>query len=143
MTVLDFSEVDKAVAEGKAWRAKEILQGRIDSSPYSPKLYEKYGHVLWQMGDLIEAGKYLFISGNRHPEYSEAIQLFLSRWGNGGWHQLKSSFPRKIRQLPLSSFPEQLQNELIILGFQETVVSNDSKTSKFQGLLRWLRKLLA
>jgi hypothetical protein len=32
------------------------------------------------MGDLVEAGKYLFLSGERKPEYEEAINIFVKRF---------------------------------------------------------------
>jgi len=137
----DFSRMDQAISEGKLWRAKEILQGRVCNSFYDPTLYEKYGGLLLQMGDLIEAGRWLFLSGKRAPEYQTAIELYLQRHGKHGWATLKSSIPKYIRELPLTQFPEALQPELIKLGHKGQVVAQ-RQIGQFQplqrGILKWL-----
>ena len=60
--------VKAALTNNQLWRAKEILQGTIASSGYDPFLFEQYGLILFQMGDLMEAGKYLFLSGQTREE---------------------------------------------------------------------------
>ena len=44
-------EPDAALAEGKLWRAKEILQGNLGTRGYDLELYERLGQVLLEMGD--------------------------------------------------------------------------------------------
>lgn len=77
--VMKYDVVDQAIADGKLWKAKEVLQGRLASPEFDPDVLRRYGEVLLAMGDMIEAGRMLFGSGVRRPEYSEAIELFLSR----------------------------------------------------------------
>ena len=64
---------EKEVAKGNLWRAREILQGSIPNAGYDCDLFESLGNVLLSMGDLPEAGRFLFLAGKRQPEYDEAI----------------------------------------------------------------------
>jgi hypothetical protein len=103
-------------ARGNLWRAKELLQGSLRNFEYNLELYEEYGTVLLRMGDLPAAGKFLFLSGARKPEYEEAISLYLKRhWGSPA--QLFSSFPRRARLIVLSTYPEAVERDLQGLGF--------------------------
>jgi hypothetical protein len=110
------SHVRAALDEGKLWRAKEILQGRVGNMPYSPELYEQYGAVLLAMDDRMQAGKYLFLSGVRRAEYGDAIVLFLDRHGRKLQRGLISSFPANARSLPLERLPAEVQRELVARG---------------------------
>lgn len=76
MRALEHAE--RELAQGRLWRAKEVLQGAI-SNGYDRELFERLGLVLLRMGDLCEAGRYLFLSGRREAAYQESIGLFLSR----------------------------------------------------------------
>lgn len=114
---LEFPQhVRQALSEDKLWRAKEILRGRIGSLPFSPDLYEQYGAVLLEMEDLLQAGKYLFLSGRRRPEYETPIELFLSRYGKKGGKALADSFPTAVKVLSLASLPDNVQLELTSRG---------------------------
>lgn len=95
---MTFEVVDQAIAERKLWRAKEILQGRLTSHAFDPIVLRRYGEVLLAMDDKIEAGRYLFCSGFRAPEYSEAIGLFLSRNRRDNPHRFLSGFPLMVRR---------------------------------------------
>lgn len=110
--------VREALDRGELWRAKEILQGRIGSSPYDPTLYEQYGAVLLAMRDLREAGKYLFLSGNRRSEYEPAITLYLHQHRDG--RSLLGTFPARAREIPRDRFPEPVRAELLARGVPET-----------------------
>ena len=68
--------VDAELAAGRLWRAKEILRGRIAGGAVAPAVLERYGQLLEQTGDRLEAGKYLFLSGVRRSEYKPAIDVF-------------------------------------------------------------------
>lgn len=108
--------VAEALAAGKLWRAKEILSGRIASQPFSPELYEQFGALLLRMGDDLAAGKFLFLSGVRRPEYESAIQLFVNRHSRGGWQSLVASFPNRARRSAASDLPAAVQGQLAALG---------------------------
>ena len=111
--------VERAVSEGKLWKAKEILQGHVAATKFDPALYERYGMVLLAMGDLVEAGKYLFLAGQNKPEYVKAKELYLSRYARNGWHNLYSTFPAWGKLLDLSEYPETVADELRRLGYPE------------------------
>jgi len=53
------SKWEKALDEGKVWRAKEILRSYIKDI-YDPDIYKAYGKILYDLQDYEEAGKYLF-----------------------------------------------------------------------------------
>ena len=55
-----YERVDEAIERGEMWRAKEILRGNIGTSSYDSQLYERYGRLLLDLGEMVEAGKYLF-----------------------------------------------------------------------------------
>lgn len=107
-----FKRVDEALGRGEVWRAKEMLQSAIGGADYDASLYEKYGRVLLQMGDLLEAGKYLFLSGARKPEYEAAVALFLHRHAHHPWQMLFSTFPRRARRAATEDFPAVVRLEL-------------------------------
>ena len=109
-----------ALAANELWRAKEILRGRIGNQPYSPELYEQYGNLLLRMHDTMQAGKYLFLSGVRKPEYSDAIALFLQRHSRRGARAVLDSFPNRVRGMALSDLPDAVQREIVALGVDET-----------------------
>lgn len=104
--------VRAALDEGKLWRAREILQGRVGTMPYSPELYEQYGALLLVMKDDMQAGKYLFLSGVRRAAYEKAIALFLARHPVAGGRGFIASFPAKVRALPPAKLPAEVRREL-------------------------------
>lgn len=95
---LDFSKADREIGNGRLWRAKEILQGRLSGADFDDALLERYGRVLLLMGDTLEAGRYLFASGVRKPEYAEAIGLFRSRHQAESSGELLASMPAMVRR---------------------------------------------
>ncbi len=110
-----FRHADQAVASGKLWRAKEILQGNIGTQDFHPQLYERYGHLLLQMGDLIEAGKYLFLSGSRDDRYKEAITLFLDKHRRHPEH-IFGALPMKAKWTPWRKLPPAVRDDMSQLG---------------------------
>ena len=112
-------KAENELAKGKLWRAKEILQGAIPQAGYNFELFEKLGNVLLAMGDLPEAGKFLFLSGMRKPEYEESINIFLYKVRKNEPHDLLRAFPRKARLMTLSEYPVAVAQKLRELGFPE------------------------
>ena len=116
-----YQRVDEAVQKGEAWRAKEILRGNIASGSYDSQLYERYGTLLMELGELVEAGKYLFLSGRRSPEYARAIEVYLSRYPADRPDVLYHSFPSAARfgQDRLSLYPLEVRQTLQERGLPE------------------------
>jgi len=122
--------VDKAQKElenGNLWRAKEILQGAIRSERYDVQLFEMMGTVLLKMGDLPEAGRFLFLSGVRKPEYLESIEIFLSRYRKKDWHQFVHVLPRKARLRTVSDYPHEVAQVLREMGSPEILKDEDGR----------------
>lgn len=111
-----FERSERAVAEGQLWRAKEILQGNIASQGPHAELYERYGRVLLLMGDLVDAGKYLFLCGDRDPECEEAIQLFVDKYHRDP-QRIFSVLPARARAAPWEDLPAAFRQDMHDLGF--------------------------
>ncbi len=115
-----YQRVDEAVQRGEVWRAKEILRGNIASGSYDSQLYERYGLLLMELGELVEAGKYLFLSGRRSPEYAQAIDVYLSRYPADRPEILYYSFPSAARfSEELSRYPLEVRRTLQERGLPE------------------------
>ncbi len=110
-----YERVDEAVQRGEMWRAKEILRGSIRSRGYDTELYERYGRLLLDLQETLEAGKYLLLSGMRRPEYEAAIDLYLSRIRVD---TLYYSFPRSARLPQISDYPDAVRSDLARVGLQ-------------------------
>ncbi len=106
----------EALAAGHMWRAKEILSGRISSRAFDAHLYEQLGEVLLRMGDDLEAGRFLFLSGARKPAYAPAIALFLSR--HAGQGKMARALPRSARRCRWSDLPPQTRADLQAAGIR-------------------------
>lgn len=113
-------ELEREISAGRLWRVKEILQGRISGRGFDPRLYEQLGFVLLQMGDLLEAGKFLTLAGVLEPEYDAAITLFKERNGRRHWTSVLGQFPASARSVPFSELPPNTQQFLRDRGYPET-----------------------
>jgi hypothetical protein len=107
---------DAELAAGRAWRAREILGGAVGFTGGSAEILERYGLVLLQLGDLLEAGKFLFLSGRRGPDLEPAINLFLQRHGRASVAHLIAQFPAGVRRLGFDALPEAVRSELLARG---------------------------
>ncbi len=76
------------------------------------------------MGDDIEAGKYLFLSGVRDKEYLDAINKYLKRFKNTSIADLHSNFPRSIRRIQLEELPPVVFECLREKGFKDQQISD-------------------
>lgn len=92
------------------------MQGRIASEPFHPELFEAPGRVLLAMGDQFEAGRYLFVSGIRKPDYQYAIDTFLYRFANTSASQLHASLPSRARVVPVIDLPSAVVQEFEARG---------------------------
>ena len=130
-----YQRVDEAIERGETWRAKEILRGNVGSGSYDSQLYERYGKLLLDLGELVEVGKYLFLSGRRHPEYDEAIGVYLSRHPESRPELLFRSFPSGARFRELHRYPLEVRRALEERGLPQHFADVDRERAE-----RWLRK---
>jgi hypothetical protein len=93
-----YEAVDEAIRDGKLWRAKEILQGRLSTPHFDRELLLRYGEVLQSMGDDLEAGRILFCAGARQPNHQELITLFLSKHPRTEPGRFLATMPAMVRR---------------------------------------------
>ena len=130
-----YQRVDEAIERGEMWRAKEILRGNIGSGSYDSQLYERYGRLLLDLGELVEAGKYLFLSGRRGPEYDEAIGVYLSRHPRSRPELLFRSFPSAARFRELHRYPLEVRRTLEERGLPQHFADVNRERTE-----RWRRR---
>jgi hypothetical protein len=114
------ARVDTELSVGRVWRAKEILSGNIKAGLVAPEILERYGVLLDSLGDRLEAGKYLYLSGVRRPEYDYPIALFLQRHSKLDGPALVSRLPQAIRRTPFHELPAAVQTELDARGVRHS-----------------------
>lgn len=114
------ARVDVELSVGRGWRAKEILSGNIRAGLVSPEILERYGVLLESLGDRLEAGKYLYLSGVRRPEYEYPIALFLQRHSKLDGPALVSRLPNAVRRIPFNELPPAVQADLDARGVRHS-----------------------
>ncbi len=117
-------KIQNFINEGNLGRAREVIDGHLANSGYNTEILEQYGNILLLMGDKVNAGKYLFLSDKRNDYYSESINLFLKRYGKNGYKNLLHSFPKYIKRLELSQFPDNIRQTLIDDGMPCNIKMN-------------------
>jgi hypothetical protein len=127
MTNRTLDKAQREIENGNLWRAKEILQGAVGSDSYDVRLFEMMGTVLLRMGDLPEAGRFLFISGVRQPDYLEAIDIFLSRYSRTAPHDFLHLLPRSARLRTVSDYPDDVARALREMKFPEVLKDKNER----------------
>jgi hypothetical protein len=134
-------KLEAALAAGKFGRAREILASRMGTDPFNPTTAEQLGSLLLNMGDDIQAGRYLFVSGVRKPEYQPSIDTFLRRHSRHGWRNLLAALPATVKRCAWSEIPSVVREELRQAGVPqrpaaETLKGTISKAPA--GRLEWV-----
>ncbi|HHB82823.1 MAG TPA: hypothetical protein ENK61_05040 [Devosia sp.] len=117
-----FEIVDAEILAGRLWRAKEILCGMMAGKSYDVELFEKMGMLLLLMGDDLEAGKYLFLSGVRKKETRAAVELFLSKANKRDFIDFWSCMPARAKYGTGAKLPLPVIQELNELGFEKAAI---------------------
>ncbi len=111
------------MAAGRHWRAKEILASSLQTYGYSREIFYAYANILLALGDDLEAGRFYLLSVDEpDAAQSRVMELFLTRYRNGGWQLLRSRFPRSARLKKLADYPSVLRSQLERLGAPETML---------------------
>lgn len=119
---LEMKAIDRAnkeIAAGRLWRAKEILSGSLMTYPFEPELYAAYGELLFRLGDMREAGKFLFLAGR--DSSSEAVQVYLRQSKAADKNAFYATFPARARLATLAEYPPSVAEELKRRGFGEVI----------------------
>jgi hypothetical protein len=134
--------VEARLESGGVWRAKEMLRGTIRSGRSEATLSERYGQLLESVGDRLEAGKYLFLSGVRRPQYDSSLQPFVKRHSRGGAKSLVAQLPTSVRRRPLHELPPTVIAELTSLGVTPPMFARVTRRAPSR-LGRWRRRAIA
>lgn len=120
------SRANQQLLLGQTWRAKEILSSSIPNYEYSKELFYALGSILLQMGDDLEAGKFLLLSVDQPTNNEEkAIKIFLERRRKNHYKDLLASFPKRSRQINREDYPTYLRNYLVEIGAPSKLVVPD------------------
>jgi hypothetical protein len=136
-------KMNAEIAAGRPWRAKEIARGHIAAGWPGPIVSERFGQLLDQLGDRVEAGKFLFLSGARKDEYREAIGTFLTRYKDSGADNFLAQLPRTFRRQKFVDLPPELQNELRAIGIKESAFGLTDRYSATSHRTSWWDTLIA
>jgi hypothetical protein len=122
--------VEDAIRSGELWLAKDRMAGRLALRRFSANEHELYGWILLQMGDLLEAGRHLWCSCADRPEYSEAVAIFLARFGDRPWSEFRMELPGRVRAAIPSGLPQELLIRLQQRGADITPASPGSAAAR-------------
>ncbi|MEY4562869.1 MAG: hypothetical protein RLZZ618_2146 [Pseudomonadota bacterium] len=121
------SAIGACVPDGTAGELQECALRQLtrqDNSTvgYDTDYFELMGPALRGCGHVANAGRFLFLSGKRMPDYTQAITQYLGKNSHLSNHrQLQSSFPQRVRVMwKLHSFPSSVAEELRALGWPES-----------------------
>jgi hypothetical protein len=117
-------KLDRAKAfldAGDPVAALQIIAGSGSTYDYDVDFYDLFGRTLLGCGEIDNAGRFLFLSGVRRPEYEAAIKSFLSKNSDpNNFLQLQSQLTKAARFLwKLEQFPPIVASELRALGWPE------------------------
>jgi hypothetical protein len=113
----------------------------MGTDPFDPKTAEQLGALLLKMGDDIQAGRYLFVSGVRRPEYQASIDMFRRRQSRAGWRSLLGALPGTVKRCVWSEIPAVVRLELHQAGVPQRPASETLKgtlSTTSAGRLAWL-----
>lgn len=133
------ARADREVANGRAWRAKEMLRGAVRTYPTDPRVLTAYAVVLDSLGDRVEAGKYYFLSGERGGRAAGPIGTFLERHGRGRVEDLIAQFPRAIRTCALRDLPDVVVADLEARGLPPGSGGRSAAAGTIDGRAQTLR----
>lgn len=128
-------QVNKWIEEKNIWRAKQYLRGRISSNGFDPWVFETYGILMMDSQEILEAGRYLFLSGRRNANHSESIDYYLNTFRKGTNQHLFATFPKCVKILSWEELPSTLKNDLKELGIEEFFLENQN--TRVQGFTKW------
>ncbi len=109
------------ISSGDGRSALRLLGGSCFGAGYDCDYFYLMGRALLLTDSIINAGRFLFLSGVRGPEVSLPIAEFIRRNSDrNNFRQLQSQFPLRVRTYwHLSRFPASVASDLRKLGWPE------------------------
>ena len=98
-----------------------VFSGACYGCGYDTDYFELLGRALLATGSIVNAGRFLFLSGCREARYQAAIDVFIRRSHDpDNFRQLQSQLPERVRVIwRLKGFPRPVADELRALGWPE------------------------
>ncbi len=97
--------IDEEIENGRLWRAKEMLRGRLASAVYDAALFARLADVLARMHDDDEAGRFYLLAGHSQDRGGELARAFLARRQAGSFAQLWSAMPAAAQRGGVERIP--------------------------------------
>lgn len=114
-------QIETELAEGRLWRARELLAARIATSDFDPHLFRRYGAVLHAMGDQDEAGRFYMLAGENSGTEGLLADQFLQRRAQA-LNELWAAMPAAAHRIKLESATEPMAAVLIQTGYDKAAV---------------------
>ena len=118
------------------WRQREILFARLVESPFDPMLCEQFGLVLLEMGDRLDAGRFLLLAPDA-SRYREVIDQFLAEHKGEDWRTIVADLPNAAKRESFSSLPSGARQALRAAGypaeFEQLTVRDAQRTPDPEG----------
>jgi hypothetical protein len=118
----DYAPIDAELADGRLWRARELLAGRVAASDFDPELFRRYAAVLQAMGDQDEAGRFYMLAGERSGTEGLVANQFLRRRALP-LPELWSAMPDAARRISPDTETKPLTALLLEAGYDGTAVA--------------------
>lgn len=99
LTAIDRANAD--VAAGRAWKARDRLQGARSTMPHDQELLGLLGDVAWAMGDLPAAGAAWWLTDRSGPHVDAAFLALSERAGGDPMQLLRMIKPEP----PVTRYP--------------------------------------
>lgn len=94
-------------AAGRHWKARDRLFGAVACQPPDQRVLDLLGEVLFEMGDLPQAGRYWYLTERQGPDVDQALAALHERFGDGP--NLVHALPVKS---PVSAYPPAVRARL-------------------------------
>src|SRR5919197_2795290 len=96
------------IAEGRLWKARDRLSGRLRTSPGDQKTLRLLGEIYFKMGDLPQEGRHWFLTDRSGPDVEAAFGAFYERFGRAAT-EVAAALPAVAE---LDSYPDPVRRRL-------------------------------
>lgn len=118
----DYTAIDAELADGRLWRARELLAARVAASNFDPELFRRYAAVLHAMGDQDEAGRFYMLAGERSGTEGLLADQFIRRRALP-LPELWAAMPEAARRIGPDTETKRLTALLLEAGYDGNAVA--------------------